>query len=125
MNVKRSENLEIYLKTKFKNVNVNYKDIYTLYLTKENIIYNINKLTGEGKEVSLICDTNGGPINYICDDSVTRSQTEKDSSHIVKVIGATDEGILVESWGFKALIKFEDIVGKKHRWLVVRDIKVS
>ena len=120
-----TKNLENYLKTKFKNVNLNREVIDTSNLTKENIIYNINKLTGEGKEVSLICDTNGGPINYICDDSVTRSQTEKDSSHIVKVIGTTDEGILVESWGFKALIKFEDIVGKEGRWLCVRDIKVS
>ena len=119
------KNLENYLKTKFKNVNLNLEVIDTSNLTKENIIYNINKLTGEGKEVSLLCDATESPVNYICDDSFIQKQEGKDIRHIVKVIGTTDEGILAESWGFKALIKFEDIVGKEGRWLSVRDIKVS
>lgn len=119
---------ESYLKTKFENVNFKQKNLSTSTLTKTDIIYQINKSTGEGKEVSLRTETVEGPITFIYTDgspSVVLRSGDDHACHITKVLGTTDEGVLVETWGKKALVRFEDLVGKHNGTLVVRDINVS
>ena len=122
------EIFEGYLKTKFENVSFKQKNIRTSTLTKTDIIYQINKSTGEGKEVSLLTETIEGPITFIYTDgspSVVLSSGDDHACHITKVLGTTDEGVLVETWGKKALVRFEDLAGKHNGTLVVRDINVS
>lgn len=122
------QNFENYLKTKFENVNFKQENISTSTLTKADIIYQINKLTGEGKQVSLRTETVEGPITFIYDDgslNTVLKSGDRHACHITKVLGTTDEGVLVETWGKKALVRFEDIAEKSNGTLVIRDINVS
>lgn len=116
----QSNNLQKYIESKTDTIDVNEKTI-ELNRYNENGIKNlIVEAVNKGEQVSLSIS---GEITYT--DVKTGVKSQINGAHITKIVGITDDKVIVQTWGKKCYIPLSDI-GKNNRGILyIRDINIK
>lgn len=116
----QSNNLQKYIESKTDTIDVNEKTI-ELNRYNENGIKNlIVEAVNKGEQVSLSITEE---ITYT--DVTTGVKSQINGAHITKIVGITDDKVIVQTWGKKCYIPLSDIVKNNRGILYIRDINIK